>query len=189
MPCLAAPAPRRPRPHPITTASRGPSSQEPPRRTTVAATRACPRRSRRRGSARPKTVRRARRRRGSARPKTVRRARRRLPTRAPRPRSPARPRSPHTLPPHALPPRAPSTRAPSTHLASESPLLTGSRSGGNTSGMSGPVGDGPRTWHTCKKCRVIFAVKATTKVPKHQPDSCYCGMCVGGGGCQGCASV
>ena len=118
--------------------------------------------------------------------------------------------------PHAPSTRAPSTRAPSTHLASESlpALLSGAassdaarrdkgvseedieksserkgNSSGNTSGMSGPIGDGPRTWHACKKCGVTFAVKATTKVARHMPDSCYCGTCVGGSGCTGCAFV
>ena len=60
-------------------------------------------------------------------------------------------------------------------------------SNGNTSSMSGAIGDGPRTSHTCKKCAVIFDVKATTKTPRHQPNSRYCGTCVGGGGCKGCA--
>ena len=76
------------------------------------------------------------------------------------------------------------TNAPSPPLTGS---LTGGNSGGNTSGMSGPIGDGPRTSHTCKKCHVIFDVKATTKMPKHQPDSRYCGKCMGGEGCKGCA--
>ena len=55
--------------------------------------------------------------------------------------------------------------------------------------MSGPIGDGPRTWHACKKCGVTFAVKATTKLARHMPDSRYCCTCVGGSGCTGCAFV
>jgi hypothetical protein len=85
--------------------------------------------------------------------------------------------------PHQCPTNAPS------------PPLTGSHgdhaskgnSYGNTSGMGGPIGDGPRTSHTCKTCHVNFDVKATTKTPKHCPNNRYCGTCVGGSGCKGCA--
>ena len=63
---------------------------------------------------------------------------------------------------------------------------------GNKSGMSGPIGAADTTSHTCKKCwqqgrKVIFLTKATTKTPKHCPNSRYCGTCMGGGGCLGCA--
>ena len=53
--------------------------------------------------------------------------------------------------------------------------------------MQGQIGKGDATTsHKCKKCNVVFRVKETTKMPKHQKNG-YCGYCKGGKGCQGCA--
>ena len=71
--------------------------------------------------------------------------------------------------------------------------LAGGKGHLNVNGV-GRIGKSTATTsHRCKGERCggcVFQVKATTKRPKHfwgSQGSQYCGMCVGGTNCQGCA--
>ena len=60
--------------------------------------------------------------------------------------------------------------------------------GGNSNPRAGPIAaNAPRIWHTCKRCLATFATKPTTTNPNHTIHGVYCGLCVGGKNCTGCA--
>ena len=61
--------------------------------------------------------------------------------------------------------------------------------GGNSNPRAGQLAaNAPRAWHKCQRCLATFAAKPTTARPKHYPPGDkYCGLCVGGKNCTGCA--